>query len=105
MKNIKMYSHLANQPIRLSEEEKQNPHKVLEDFFSCFQLQDLREMQWDWLAAALSTESGQYSTGFARSNLVFVYEKLELMIEAAHLIHKRHTKRQRRKERKMNEEA
>jgi len=88
------HSQLENQPLRLSEEEKQNPYCVLEDFFSCFHLQDIREILWDWLVAAISSESGQYSTGYARSNLVFVYEKIELLIEAAHGIHKRRKKKQ-----------
>jgi hypothetical protein len=93
-------SQLDNQPLRLTEEERQDPYSVLDDFFSCFHLQDMREMLWDWLVAAMSSESGQYSTGYARSNLVFVYEKLELFIEAVQVINKRRKKRQKQNSRK-----
>ena len=90
----------SNHPVRHSEEERQNPYGVLEDYYSCFHLQDLREILWDWLVAAMSTESGQYSTGYARSNLIFVYEKLEFLLEATYIINRRRKKKQRRKHRK-----
>ena len=94
MRTANTHPQLDNQPLRLTEEERRDPYIVLEDFFSNFHLQDIREMLWDWLVAAMSSESTQYSTGYARSNLVFVYEKLELLIEAAHGIHKRRRKKQ-----------
>jgi hypothetical protein len=88
------------QPLRLNDEERQHPESVLDDFFSCFHLQDMREILWDWLVAALSGESGVYNSGFARSNLIFVYEKLELLVEAAHLMHKRRKKRMKKERRR-----
>jgi hypothetical protein len=100
MRTVNTNYDWANCPIRLTEEERQYPHGVLEDFFSCFHLQDIRAMLWDWLVAALSTESGQYNTGYARSNLIFVYEKLELFIEAVYQINRRTRKNEKRKRRK-----
>lgn len=88
-----------NQPIRLTDEERKDLYGVLDDFFSSFHLQDVREVLWDWLVAALSSESGAYSTGYARSNLIFVYEKLELLIEASHGLHRRRKKSMKRKQR------
>jgi hypothetical protein len=88
-----------NQPIRLNEEEKKDLYLVLDDFFSCFHLQDAREMLYDWLVAALSSECGTYSTGYARSNLIFVYEKIELLIEAAHGLQRKRRKSLKRKQR------
>jgi hypothetical protein len=88
-----------NQPIRLSDEEKKDLYSVLEDFFSCFHLQDARETMYDWLVAALSSDCGTYNTGFARSNLIFVYEKLELLIEAAHGLLRKRRKSVKRKQR------
>ena len=85
--------------MRLSEEEKKDPHVVVEDFFSCFHLQDVRAILWEWLVAALSSESRAYNTGYARSNLFFVYEKFELLIEAVHGLHRRQRKRLKRKQR------
>jgi hypothetical protein len=100
MRAVNTHLQLDNQPLRLTEEERRNPYIVLDDFFSCFHLQDMREMLWDWLVAAMSAESSAYITGYARSNLVFVYEKLELFIEAVQVINKRRKKRQKRNNRK-----
>lgn len=83
-------------PVCLTETERQNPHIVLEDFFSCFHLQDIHEMLWDWLVAALSSESGAYGSGHARSNLIYVYEKIMLLMQAANAINRRNKKKQRR---------
>lgn len=99
MQNINRYSHGENQPIHLSDEQKQNLYAVLEDFFSCFHLQDARRFLWDWLVAALASETCTYNTGYARSNLVFVYEKMQLLIEAAHEINKRRKHKQKWKNR------
>ncbi len=100
MRTVDTNPQLENQPLRLTEEEKQDPYIVLDDFFSNFHLQDVREMLWDWFVAAMSAESSAYNTGYARSNLVFVYEKLELFIEAVQVINKRRKKRQKRYNRK-----
>lgn len=103
MRTVNTHPHLDNQPLRLTEEERQDPYIVLDDFFSNFHLQDIREILWDWLVAAMSAESSAYNTGYARSNLVFVYEKLELFIEAANVINKRRKKREKRNSRKWKE--
>jgi hypothetical protein len=100
MRTVNTHPQLDNQPLRLTEEERQDPYSVLDDFYSCFHLQDIREVLWDWLVAAMSAESSAYNTGYARSNLVFVYEKLELFIEAVQVINKRRKKRQKRNSRK-----
>lgn len=93
MRTINRYSEWENNPVRLNEEQSQNLHSVLEDFFSCFHVQDMRRILWDWLVAAMSSEICTYNTGFARSNLVFVYERLLLLIEAANEIDKRRKKK------------
>ena len=99
MRNSNNHPDWENRPMRLNEEEKSNPYSVVEDFFSCFHLQDVRAILWDWLVAALSSESGAYNTGYARSNLFFVYEKFELLIEAVHGLHRKRRKRLKRKQR------
>jgi hypothetical protein len=67
----------------------QDPYVVLEDFFSCFDLYYIRKVLWDWLVVALSSESGTFNSGYSRSNLIYFYERVELLIEAANEIHKR----------------
>jgi hypothetical protein len=89
MRTVNSHPSLKDQPLRLTEKEMQNPYGALEDFFSCFQLQYTREMLWNWLVVAMSSEADIYSSGESRSNLVYFYEKLELLIEAAYEINKR----------------
>lgn len=100
MRTVNTHPTWENQPLRLTEEEKQNLYGVVEEFYRCFHLQDMREMLWDWLVAALSCEHSTYNTGHARSNLIFIYEKTELLIEATYEINrlrKRKKKRNRQK--------
>ena len=98
MRRFNRHPDWDNRPLRLTDEEKQNLYGVLDDFFSSFHLQDVRELLWDWLVAALSSESGAYESGYARSNLIFVYEKLETLIEAAYGLHRRRKKSMKRKQ-------
>lgn len=97
MRTVNVHPIWENQPLRLKEEEKKNPHLVIKEFYSWFDLQDMREILWDWLVAALSSESSTYNTGHARSNLIFIYEKTELLIEATYELNKRRKRRNRRK--------
>lgn len=76
-----------NQLIRLTKEQQQEPTAVLTYFFECYHLKDLRELLWDWLLTALGSDNGTYAKGRERSNLIFLYEKLELLAEAAYLMH------------------
>lgn len=99
MRTTNEHPEWENRPMRLNEDERKDPHGVLEDFFSCFHLQDVRAILWDWLVAALSSESSAYDTGYARSNLFFVYDKFEKLIEAAHGLHRNRRRRLKRKQR------
>lgn len=100
MRTVNRHPEWENQPLRLNEEERQNLYGVLEHFFRDFDLQDIREILWDWLVAAMSTESGSYDSGYSRSNLIFVYERLESLIEAAHGITRRRKKKRKWQDRK-----
>jgi hypothetical protein len=98
MHSYDMFPDRENWPTSLSDEQKQDPYGVLDDFFSCFHVQDVRELLWDWLVAALSAESGAYGSGYERSNLIFVYERIEYLIEAAYGLHRRRKKSIKRKQ-------
>lgn len=73
--------------LRLSKEEQQAPVDVINVFFDCYHLKDLHEVLWDWLLAALGTDNGIYDRGRERSNLIFLYQKIEALAEAAYLLH------------------
>ena len=90
-----------HQLLRLSKEEQQAPLDVFDVFFDCYHLKDLHEVLWDWLLAALGTDSGIYDRGKERSNLIFLYQKIEALAEAAYLLHfKQPEKKTKRKKKK-----
>ena len=73
-------------PLCLTSEQQQNLPAILEDFFQNFRLQEVQEILWQWLVVALSSDKTNYSTGQERSNLIFFYEKLLELSEAAWLL-------------------
>ncbi|WP_315818789.1 hypothetical protein [Paraflavitalea speifideaquila] len=79
----------ANRLVKLNEEEIKNPVLVFDEFFDSFHLCDVRKELWDLLCSALSNNISWHETGSARSNLVFLYEQLEKLTEAAYVTHRR----------------
>lgn len=73
--------------MRLTYEEQQDPKEIIRCFFECYHLKDLRELLWDWLLTALGSDNGNYPRGIDRSNLIFLYENLEKLVEAVYLQH------------------
>jgi len=89
-----MYSRL------LTNEEHADPDLVLEEIFDFAHLPEWRNILWNWLKI---TVSGSYNTEATtpseRASILFVYEKLQRLIEASHLIHlQQHTLQQTEKE-------
>lgn len=87
MQTFNKQSSNHNQLLRLTKEEQQEPGAVLTGFFECYHLKDIRELLWEWLLTALGTDNGTYAKGRQRSNLIFLYEQLESLTEAAYLMH------------------
>jgi hypothetical protein len=77
-----------NQPLRLTEEERNNPLLVIKDFFECYHLNDVRDLFWKWLVEVLSSSGSISSEALERGNHIFFYEKLEALIEACYLLRK-----------------
>ena len=76
-----------NFPRRLSAEEINNPNLVITEFFTHNRLSECREELRNWLYAALA-EQGFSETG-SPANLFSFYERVEKLIEAAHVIRER----------------
>jgi hypothetical protein len=47
--------NLKNIPLRLTEEQTANPTSVLDEFFQCYHLSDIRPILWQWLTEVLSS--------------------------------------------------
>ncbi len=82
-----------NQPLRLTKEQKQDPLPVLDDFFECFHLNEVRQILWKWLTEAISSEGVIATDAYARIDHIYFYEKIETIIEAAYVMKKKLHKR------------
>lgn len=84
----------ANQSMKLTKEEQKDPLLVFDTFFDTYHLEDVREVLWEWLTAGLTNDNGAFKNGRERSNLIFLYEHVGSLTEAAYLIlQNRRTKR------------
>jgi hypothetical protein len=88
MKTLNNHPQLYNQPLRLSDEQWQNPILAIDNFFECYHLHEVREILWNWLVEVLSSPHGISSNPLERSNHIYFYEKIELLVEAAYIIQK-----------------
>ncbi|MDF2192081.1 hypothetical protein [Paraflavitalea sp. CAU 1676] len=79
----------ANRLQLLGKQERKEPMLVLDEFFSNYHLIDLRTDLWEWLCSALTNPSGPHETGQARGNLIFLYENIGKLTEAAYLLQKK----------------
>jgi hypothetical protein len=86
MRTCNHHPQWYNQPLRLTEEERQNPKMVVEDFFECYHLNDVREILWKWTVAIVSSPGNISSEPLERSNHIYFYEKMEALVEASFLL-------------------
>ncbi|MEP7371746.1 MAG: hypothetical protein ABI675_00060 [Chitinophagaceae bacterium] len=95
-----------NQPLRLTKEQKQDPLPVLDDFFECYHLTEVRQLLWEWLTEVISSQRSIAIEPHDRNNHIYFYEKIEGIIEAAFILKKRlHKHRHRNRKRKLKEIA
>ncbi|MBO9203228.1 MULTISPECIES: hypothetical protein [Niastella] len=89
-----------NQPLRLTKEQKKDPLLVLDDFFECYHLNEVRQTLWEWLTEVLSSQRSVAIEPLDRNNHIHFYEKIEAVIELAFVMKNRMHKHRRRQERK-----
>ena len=98
-------------PIRLTREQQKHPLQVFAEFFDASSLGNLREDLRRWYEAAVSSDCEVYASGVDCSNLFFLYNQIEVLIEAAFVLHQKagaekfsseKEKRRRRKRRNRN---
>jgi hypothetical protein len=82
------YSPAELEPRHLTKEEIEVPHEVIADIFNCWHLPQLRDELWDWFKV---TVAGNFHTEppKSRSNFTQLFEKLQRLVEAAHILHVR----------------
>jgi hypothetical protein len=75
-----------NQPIHLDRGEKNSPVEVMEDFFDSYCLYEVRQVLWDMVQTAVTTDNYLFSDFDRRDFLFLFYEKLEKLLEASFLL-------------------
>jgi len=86
--SIQDYSQSELEPRKLSKEEIENPYDVIDNFFDFAHLPQIRDELWEMLKLTV-TSSYHIQPRRDRANLLYFYEKLEQLIEAAHVIHRK----------------
>ena len=89
MRSLNNHPEWHNQPLRLSEDELNNPKLTIENFFECYRLQEVRQILWNWMVEVVSSSRSISQDGQQRNDHIYFYEKMELLIEAAFLINQR----------------
>ena len=82
MRTCNHHPQWHNEPLRLNEEEKQNPLLVIEEFFQSYHLNDVRDILWKWVVEVLSSSGSISSEALERNNHIYFYEKIEMLVEA-----------------------
>lgn len=83
MNHFQNHPVFYNRPIRLSEEEQANPLEVLQDFFFCNRLHDIRDLLWNMVVNSLYVPDSVFDKARERQNLLGLYRDLERVLEAA----------------------
>ncbi|MBO9200227.1 MULTISPECIES: hypothetical protein [Niastella] len=108
-KTFNKHPQWYNQPLRLTKEQKKDPLLVLDDFFECYHLNEVRQTLWEWLTEVLSSQRSVAIEPLDRNNHIYFYEKVEAIIELAYVMknklhkHRRRQKRKRNRVNKLNE--
>jgi hypothetical protein len=81
---------LFDQPIRLEPGERQDPFRVVQDFFVDYRLYEWRDHLWNMVETCLSTDNDAFAEPGERADLLQHYKDLEALLEAAWLLVEQH---------------
>ena len=76
-----------NTPLRLSLEQMENPGETLRSLYSNFTLNDMREVLWDVFSERLAAKDDELGF-YTRSDLLYYYEQMVHVLEAASMIYR-----------------
>ncbi|HEV8286846.1 MAG TPA: hypothetical protein VGQ09_21200 [Chitinophagaceae bacterium] len=83
--------------MRLTDQQKKTPKKIIEGFFSDIDLDEARNIIADCLEVALTTENDCFDTAKERYWVFYFSKRLEELIEAAYLINQQGKSKKRAK--------
>ncbi|GAA0537723.1 hypothetical protein [Chitinophaga japonensis] len=70
----------------LNDEQIKDPVSAILHFAVEDELEDVRRQMWNWLSVALSAKSASFNNEDNRWELLFLYERLLVLIDAAYLV-------------------
>jgi hypothetical protein len=77
-----------NIPLRLTQEQMQNPGEALKSLYTNFTLNNMREVLWDAFAYRMTAPDPQLGF-FTRDDMLYYYENMIRVLEAASLIYRK----------------
>jgi len=102
MKLSSEYPSWEMHPRKLSSKEVANPQSVIAEFFDYASLPQVRDQIWLWLEATVSGTYSKELTTRERSSIMHFYQRLEKLIEVAHIIHTAQKGKQLKKQKAKN---
>lgn len=76
------YPDWHNIPFLLSKKEMEHPHKVISEFFDCYQLKQVRAFLKEWLYETVHTDEPIHL------NFLVLHDHIMKLAEAAWIVHK-----------------
>lgn len=86
MSHFQQHSKFYNLPIHLSEDEMKAPLSVVDDFFTDYKLNEIRELNDQTLHICLTCDSPPFDNGSERDRILDYRRKEERVLEAAYLL-------------------
>lgn len=84
--NMPNYPEWEKQARLLTKEEMENPNLVLEELFDFAHLPEIRNLLWEWLKTTVTGDFNESLDPREKSAILFLYEKMQKLIEASYLI-------------------
>lgn len=84
--NMSGYPEWEKQSRLLTKEEIDNPHLVIEELFDFAHLPEIRNLLWEWLKTTVTGDFNESLDAREKSSLLFLYEKIQKLIEASHIL-------------------
>jgi hypothetical protein len=86
MSHFHQHQEFYDKPIRLSAEEKNDPLKVIDEFFTDYNLSEIREINHDVDRVCLSSDTPPFQDPEERDLLISYRESEEKVLEAASIL-------------------
>jgi hypothetical protein len=86
MSHFQQHHGFYDKPIRLSEEEKKDPLKVIDEFFTDYNLSEIREINHDVDRVCLSSDAPPFHDPEEQDLLISYRESEEKVLEAAAIL-------------------